>query len=57
MSGSSFGGHPGGALKINNVDATLAKPAAKVLSDLVGTPIDKGTAIGTLKVKAQTAAQ
>jgi hypothetical protein len=57
MSGSSFGGHPGGALKIHNVDASLAKPAAKVLTELVGTEISKGTPIGTLKVKALTSAQ
>jgi hypothetical protein len=57
MSGSSFGGHPGGALKIHDIQASLAKPAAKALTELVGTDINKDTPIGTLKVKAQTKAQ
>jgi hypothetical protein len=57
MSGASFGGHPGGALKISGIDGTLAKPAAKVLTELAGTEINKGTPIGALKVKAQTHAQ
>jgi Htaa len=54
LSNATISGQQGADLKIKNLDATLAKPGAKALSAFVGTPIDKGTEIGTLKVKAQT---
>jgi hypothetical protein len=57
MSSAVISGSQGADLKIKNIDATLAKPAAKALTTFVGTPIDEGTEIGTLKVKALTSAQ
>jgi hypothetical protein len=54
LSSATISGQQGADLKIKNIDATLAKPGAKALSTFVGTPIDKGTEIGTLKVKALT---
>ncbi len=54
ISGSRITGEQGGALNIKKIDATLAKPAAKALTTFVGTPIDKGTPIGELKIKAET---
>jgi hypothetical protein len=54
LSNATVSGQQGADLKIKNLDATLAKPGAKALTTFVGTPIDKGTAIGTLKVKALT---
>jgi hypothetical protein len=57
ISESRISGEQGGALNIKNIEALLAKPAAKALTTFVGTPIDKGTPIGELKVKAQTSSQ
>ena len=57
LSNASVSGSQGADLKIKNVDATLAKPGAEVLSDLAGTRVDKGTALGTVKIKAETAAR
>jgi hypothetical protein len=56
LSGATFSGYPDN-LNIKNLDATLAKPAAKAMSSFVGTDIDKGTKIGTLKVKGEVKAQ
>jgi hypothetical protein len=56
LSGATFSGYPDN-LNIKNLDATLAKPAAEALTALVGTRIDKGTPIGTLKIKSETKAQ
>lgn len=56
LSNAVISGSQGADLKIKNIDASLAKPAAKALTEFVGTPIDEGTAIGTLKVKAVTSA-
>jgi hypothetical protein len=56
LSGATFSGYPDN-LNIKNLGATLAKPAAKALTSFVGTDIDKGTAIGSLKVKSETKAQ
>lgn len=55
LSGASFTGYPD-SLNVKNLDATLAKPAAKALSSFVGTDIHKGTPIGTFKVKGKTSA-
>jgi hypothetical protein len=57
LSNATVSGSQGADLKIKNLDATLAKPATQLLSDVVGVEINKNAAIGTLKVKAQTAAQ
>jgi hypothetical protein len=57
ISNSTISGQQGADLKIKGIDATLAKPAAKALTTFVGTEISKDTEIGTLKVKALTAAQ
>jgi hypothetical protein len=55
LSGARFTGYPD-ELNVKNMDATLAKPGAKALQSFVGTDIDKGLAIGTLKVKGHTSA-
>ncbi len=57
ISDSRISGEQGGALKIKNIEASLARPGAKALTSFVGTRIDKGTPMGILKVKAQTASQ
>jgi hypothetical protein len=56
LSGARFNGYPDD-LKVKNLAATLAKPGAKALQAFAGTDIDKGLAIGTIKIKAQTKAQ
>jgi len=55
LSGASFSGYPD-ALNVKNLDATLAKPAAKALTSFVGTDIHKGTPTGTFKIKGKTSA-
>jgi Htaa len=57
LSNATVSGSQGADLKIKNLDATLARPATKVLSEVVGAEINKNAPIGVLKVKAQTAAQ
>lgn len=57
LSDATVSGSQGADLKIKNLDATLARPATAVLSDVVGAEINKNAPIGTLKIKAQTAAQ
>jgi hypothetical protein len=57
LSGSRVTGNRGGDLNIKKIDATLARPATPILSEVVGADINKNAPIGVLKVKAQTAAQ
>lgn len=57
LSGSRISGDQGGDLKIKNVEATLAKPATPILSEVVGAEINKNAPIGVLKIKALTSAQ
>jgi hypothetical protein len=57
LSGARVTGSRGADLNIKNLEATLAKPATKVLSDVVGAEINKNAPIGVLKVKAETQAQ
>jgi hypothetical protein len=56
LGGATFSGYPDN-LNIKNLDTTLAKPAAKALTTFIGTDVNKGTAIGSLKVKGEVKAQ
>ena len=48
----TISGEPGSRLKIKDAEATLAKPAAEVLSEAFDFPFRKGIPIGTMTVKA-----
>ncbi len=57
LSGATISGSQGADLKIKNLEATLAKPATPILSEVVGAEINKNATIGVLKIKAETAGQ
>lgn len=57
LSDSQVDGEQGGALKIKNITALLAKPATAILSEVVGAKINKNAIVGVMKVKAQTQAK
>ena len=52
LSDANISGEPGSRLKIKDAEATLAKPAAEVLSEAFDFPFRKGIPIGTMTVKA-----
>ena len=52
LSDANISGEPGSRLKIKDAEATLAKPAAEVLSEAFDFPFRKGILIGTMTVKA-----
>jgi hypothetical protein len=52
LSGANISGDPGGTLKIKGAEATLAKPAAELMSAAFDFPFRKGIPIGTMNIKA-----
>jgi hypothetical protein len=53
LSDATIGGSAGVNLTIKGAAATLAKPAAEVMTDVFDFPFKKGIPIGTINVKAQ----
>ncbi|MET0749585.1 MAG: hypothetical protein ABWZ43_00875 [Solirubrobacterales bacterium] len=52
LSDATIGGSAGSTLKIKGAEATLAKPAAKLMSEVFDFPFRKGIPIGTINIKA-----